>query len=54
MSAKLEAYCVKCQKNREMMDSEKVKIPIKGGQTRPAWKGVCAVCGTGIHLFITK
>lgn len=52
MSSKLKAYCVKCRADREMIDQEKVQIPYKGGQNRPAWKGVCAVCGTGMHKFI--
>lgn len=52
MPNKIIAYCVKCRTDREMIDVEKVHIPIAGGKTRPAWKGVCAVCGTGMHLFI--
>lgn len=52
MPAKLEAYCVKCQKQREMIDQEKIIIPVKGGKKRSAWKGVCAVCGTGMHKII--
>lgn len=40
-----EAYCVKCKSKREMTNEEKVTM--KNG--KPATKGVCPVCGTGMY-----
>ncbi len=40
-----EAYCVKCKQKRTMKDVEKVTM--KNG--RPALKGKCSVCGTGMY-----
>ena len=42
MSAKIEAYCVKCKAKRDMQDPE--SITMKNG--KPASKGTCGVCGT--------
>lgn len=42
--AKIEAYCVKCRKKIEMKDAKDVKL--KNG--KPAVKGVCPKCGTGV------
>jgi hypothetical protein len=39
-----EAYCVKCRKKRDMKDPKNVTL--KNG--KPAVKGVCPVCGTGM------
>ena len=39
------AYCVKCKTKREMKDPEQTTM--KNG--RPATKGKCPVCGTGIY-----
>jgi hypothetical protein len=42
------AYCVKCKQKREMKDTEKVTM--KNG--RPAMKGTCTVCGTGMYKIL--
>jgi hypothetical protein len=39
------AYCVKCKDKRDMKDEQKVTM--KNG--RPATKGTCPVCGTGMY-----
>lgn len=39
-----EAYCVKCRKKRDMKNPKNVTL--KNG--KPAVKGVCPVCGTGM------
>jgi hypothetical protein len=41
----VEAYCVKCKAKREMNNPQDVTM--KNG--RPAVKGVCPVCGTGMY-----
>lgn len=38
-------YCVKCREKREAIDPEAVTM--KNG--RPAMKGKCPVCGTGMY-----
>lgn len=43
-------YCVKCKEKREMKDVQKVEI--KPG--RPAAKGTCTVCGTGMYKILPK
>ena len=40
-----DGYCVKCRAKREMKDPEAVTM--KNG--KPAMKGVCPVCGTGMY-----
>ncbi len=40
----VEAYCVKCRKKVEMKDAK--KITMKNG--KPAQKGTCPDCGTGV------
>ncbi|HZT08681.1 MAG TPA: DUF5679 domain-containing protein [Chloroflexota bacterium] len=40
----MEAYCVKCRQKRTMNDVQQVVL--KNG--RPASKGVCGVCKTGM------
>ena len=44
------AYCVKCRKKTEMADVVHVKM--KNG--RPAAKGKCKVCGTGMYKILPK
>ncbi|MEA3560208.1 MAG: DUF5679 domain-containing protein [Candidatus Omnitrophota bacterium] len=44
----MEAYCVKCKSKREMKDAQKVTM--KNG--RPAMKGKCPVCGTGMYRIL--
>jgi uncharacterized Zn finger protein (UPF0148 family) len=39
-----EAYCVKCKSKREIKDG--AEITMSNG--RPATKGVCPDCGTGL------
>ena len=41
------AYCVKERKKREMKNPKVVKM--KNG--KPAMKGKCAVCGSGLYLI---
>jgi len=38
-------YCVKCKVKREMKDAKKVTM--KNG--RPATKGTCPTCGSGMY-----
>lgn len=40
-----QAYCVKCRKKVEIKDPKKVTM--KNG--RPATKGVCPSCSTGVY-----
>lgn len=46
------AYCVKEKQKREMKDVQEIQMPAKGGKTRPALKGVCSVCGTGMFKIM--
>ncbi len=41
----VEAYCVKCKAKREMKEPKEVTM--KNG--KPAVKGTCPVCGTGMY-----
>ena len=50
MDDKVIGYCVKCKEKREMKDVERVEI--KPG--RPAAKGKCSVCGTGMYKILPK
>ena len=43
-----QAYCVKCRKKVDIASGEKVKM--KNG--RPAMKGKCSVCGTGVYKIL--
>lgn len=43
-------YCVKCREKREFKDVEYTKM--KNG--RPACKGKCIECGTGMYKLISK
>ena len=47
-----EGYCVKCKAKRTMSNEEKTEIRKKGGGTRPAMKGTCPVCGTGMFKIL--
>ncbi|MCJ7580403.1 DUF5679 domain-containing protein [Acidobacteriota bacterium] len=42
------AYCVKCKAKSEMKDTQ--RITMKNG--RPAMKGTCAKCGTGMYKIL--
>lgn len=44
------AYCVKCKAKSEIKNAQKVTM--KNG--RPAMKGVCANCGTGVYRIMPK
>ncbi len=44
------AYCVKCRKKTTMKDCQEVKM--KNG--RPAMKGACSVCGTGVYKILSQ
>jgi hypothetical protein len=50
MDEKVIGYCVKCKEKREMKDVQKVEI--KPG--RPAAKGTCTTCGTGMYKILPK
>ncbi|MFA4889229.1 MAG: DUF5679 domain-containing protein [Candidatus Omnitrophota bacterium] len=43
-------YCVKCKKMKEIKDMQKVTM--KNG--RPAAKGKCPDCGTGMYKILGK
>jgi hypothetical protein len=45
-----KGYCVKCKKSQEMKDEQKVTM--KNG--RPAAKGKCPVCNTGMYKILGK
>ena len=47
-SSLMEAYCVKCKASKEMKEPQKVKM--KNG--RPAMKGKCPDCGTGLYRIL--
>ena len=44
----MEAYCVKCKASKEMQEAQKVMM--KNG--RPAMKGKCPDCGTGLYRIL--
>ena len=44
------AYCVKCREKRDMKDPERVTM--KNG--RPAMKGKCSKCGTGMYKILSS
>ena len=46
----MDAYCVKCKAKKEMKNAKSVTM--KNG--RPAMKGVCPDCGTGLYRILTK
>ncbi|EKD33156.1 MAG: hypothetical protein ACD_76C00081G0002 [uncultured bacterium] len=50
----IQAYCVKCKTKAVMKDAQLIEMPAKGGKTRPALKGVCSVCGTGMFKIMSK
>lgn len=43
-------YCVKCRKKTEMVNA--VKVTMKNG--RPAMKGKCSKCGTGMYKILSS
>jgi hypothetical protein len=43
-------YCVKCRMKTEMVNAQKVTM--KNG--RPAMKGKCAKCGTGMYKILSS
>ncbi|MGD0782580.1 MAG: DUF5679 domain-containing protein [Candidatus Aminicenantales bacterium] len=43
-----EGYCVKCKAKREMANVKQVKM----ANGRPALKGTCPVCGTGMFKIL--
>jgi len=45
-----EGYCVKCKAKREIADAQEVTM--KNG--RPALKGKCPTCGTGMYKILSK
>ncbi len=44
------AYCVKCREKRDMKNPERVTM--KNG--RPAMKGKCSKCGTGMYKILSS
>lgn len=47
---KLKGYCVKCKDKTEIIEGKTEKM--KNG--RPAHKGKCSVCGTGMYKILSK
>lgn len=45
-------YCVRCREKKEMKDTNEVAMKAKGGKTRPALKGKCADCGSGMFKIL--
>ena len=43
-------YCVKCKAKKEIKDAQKVEM--KNG--RPALKGTCPTCGTGMYRILSN
>src|SRR5439155_20430472 len=43
-----EGYCVKCKAKRKISNPQQVKM----ANGRPALKGVCLVCGTGMFTIL--
>ena len=43
-------YCLKCKTSRDMLNEE--RITMKNG--RPAARGTCPVCGTGMFKILPK
>ena len=43
-----EGYCVKCKAKRKISNPQQVKM----ANGRPAMKGVCPVCGTGMFKIL--
>ena len=55
MADPMIGYCVKCREKREMKDVEHVTMNSKGGGPgRPAAKGKCSTCGTGMYKILPK
>lgn len=54
MSEPVMGYCVKCKEKREMKDAVQVEMKAKGDSTRPAMKGTCVTCGTGMFKILPK
>ena len=50
MDDQMIGYCVKCKEKREMLEVQMVEI--KPG--RPAAKGKCSVCSTGMYKILPK
>lgn len=50
MGAENQAYCVKCKAKREMTDVNRVTM----ANGRPALKGKCPVCGTGMFKILSN
>jgi hypothetical protein len=51
----MTGYCVKCKENkREMKDHKIVEMKGKGGVTRKAATGECAMCGTKMYKILGK
>lgn len=44
-----EGYCVKCKAKRAISNSKQVKM----ANGRPALKGTCPVCGTGMFKILS-
>ncbi len=48
MSDDVQGYCVKCKSKRTMVETQEVKM--KNG--RPAMKGLCEKCSTGMYKIL--
>ena len=47
-SAPDEGYCVKCKAKRKIDKAKEIKM----ANGRPALKGICPVCGTGMFKIL--
>lgn len=45
-----QAYCVKCKAKRDITNPTRITM----ANGRPALKGQCAVCGTGLFKILPK
>lgn len=52
MDEVVTGFCVKCKAKKEMKDANEVQMPSRGGKTRPAMKGTCPECGTGMFKIM--
>ena len=49
----VQGYCVKCKEKRMMQNPQRVEMKTKGAP-RPAMKGTCETCGTGMFKILPK
>lgn len=49
---KISSYCIKCKDKRDIKNQKNIELPSKNGGTRPAIRGNCPVCGTGMFKLL--